>query len=214
MSETTFAIIDTEPVAIEGLRCLLAVERGLRVVAAESCLAAGVEAAHDLLPDVVVLDKAFGLHPVLEALRELRMRETGARAVIWGASISDAEGLRLLHAGAAGVVRKTASLEILLDCLTTVASGANWMENGVTSSAGRPVRSGRLPLTARELQIVELVERGMTNRDIARELGISTGTVKIHLKHIFEKTGVRGRYGLALCGLKEKGVLLAQEAVM
>ena len=49
----------------------------------------------------------------------------------------------------------------------------------------------------------------MTNRDIAQELEIRTGTVKIHLKHIFEKTGVRGRYGLALCGLKEKGILLA-----
>ena len=150
---------------------------------------------------------------MLEALRELRLPETGVRAVIWGASVSDAEGLRLLHAGAAGVVRKTASLEMLLDCFSTVASGANWMENGI-SSAGRPVRSGRLPLTVRELQIVDLVERGLTNRDIARELGISTGTVKIHLKHIFEKTGVRGRYGLALCGLKEKGILPAQEAVM
>jgi DNA-binding NarL/FixJ family response regulator len=213
MSETTFAIIDTEPVAIEGLRCLLAAQRGLRVIAAENCLAAGIEAAHDLLPDVVVLDKAFGLQSVLEALRELRLRETGVRAVIWGASISDADGLRLLHAGAAGTVRKTASLEMLLDCFTTVASGANWMENGI-SRAGRPAPAGRLPLTARELQIVELVERGMTNREIGRELGISTGTVKIHLKHIFEKTGVRGRYGLALSGLKEKGVRLAQEAVM
>jgi DNA-binding NarL/FixJ family response regulator len=56
---------------------------------------------------------------------------------------------------------------------------------------------------------MELVERGMKNRDIATTLGIRTGTVKIHLKHIFEKTGIRGRYGLALCGLREKGLLTA-----
>jgi DNA-binding NarL/FixJ family response regulator len=61
-------------------------------------------------------------------------------------------------------------------------------------------------LTAREQQVLELVEHGMKNREIAKELGIRPGTVKIHLKHIFEKTGVRGRYGLALTGLKEKGV--------
>jgi DNA-binding NarL/FixJ family response regulator len=61
---------------------------------------------------------------------------------------------------------------------------------------------------------MDLVERGMTNRDIARELGIRSGTVKIHMKHIFEKTGVHGRHSLALCWLKERGVLLAQEAVM
>ena len=53
----------------------------------------------------------------------------------------------------------------------------------------------------------DLVERGMKNKDIAVALGIRTGTVKIHLKHIFEKTGIHGRYGLALSGLKEKGLL-------
>jgi DNA-binding NarL/FixJ family response regulator len=52
-----------------------------------------------------------------------------------------------------------------------------------------------------------LVEQGFKNREIATELGIRPGTVKIHLKHIFEKTGVRGRYGLALTGLREKGVV-------
>jgi DNA-binding NarL/FixJ family response regulator len=53
----------------------------------------------------------------------------------------------------------------------------------------------------------DLVERGLKNKDIAVALGIRTGTVKIHLKHIFEKTGIHGRYGLALSGLKEKGLL-------
>jgi DNA-binding NarL/FixJ family response regulator len=112
------------------------------------------------------------------------------------------------------VVRKTASLETLLDCLRTVAAGGNWMEDGLIRADESPIRFGRLPLTARELQVIELVEQGMTNRDIARELGIRTGTVKIHLKHIFEKTGVRGRYGLALSGLKAKGLLSAPVLMM
>ena len=62
-------------------------------------------------------------------------------------------------------------------------------------------------LTAREQQVLQLVEQGFKNKEIAVELGIRPGTVKIHLKHIFEKTGVRGRYGLALSGLKERGVV-------
>ena len=53
---------------------------------------------------------------------------------------------------------------------------------------------------------MSLVERGYRNKDIGQNLGIGTGTVKIHLKHIFEKTGIRGRYGLALYGLKQKGL--------
>jgi DNA-binding NarL/FixJ family response regulator len=82
------------------------------------------------------------------------------------------------------------------------------MEDGVLADNEWPIRPQRSALTARELEVAELVERGMKNRDIADALGIRTGTVKIHLKHIFEKTGIRGRYGLALSGLKEKGLVV------
>lgn len=209
MPETTVAIFDTEPVAIEGLRCLLAGLEGMSVVGAENCLASAVEAVDEWMPSMVVLDKAFGIQPVLETMRQLRLAESGLRTVVWGSTVSDPDALRLLHAGASGVIRKTASLDTLLECFTAVASGATWMEDGLIATAAAPVRIGRLPLTARELQVMDLVERGMSNREIARELGIRTGTVKIHMRHIFEKTGVRGRYGLALCGLKEKRILLA-----
>jgi two-component system nitrate/nitrite response regulator NarL len=204
----TIAICDMEPVAIEGLRSLIAAAAGIRVLAAEDSLAAVVDAARELQPDVVVLDKAFGIQPVIDTLRDLCLPDSGVKTIVWGAALSDAEALRLLHAGAMGVVRKTAPLECLLDCITTVAAGSTWMEPGLIQSGQLPVRHGRAPLTARELQVMDLVERGLTNRGIGDELGIRTGTVKIHLKHIFEKTGIRGRYGLALSGLKEKGILL------
>jgi DNA-binding NarL/FixJ family response regulator len=76
------------------------------------------------------------------------------------------------------------------------------MEDTVFRDAIRPERYPRSELTARERQVLELVEQGFKNKEIAQELGIRPGTVKIHLKHIFEKTGVRGRYGLALSGLR------------
>jgi DNA-binding NarL/FixJ family response regulator len=127
--------------------------------------------------------------------------------IVWSFSFSESEALRFLQAGAAGVVRKTASLDTLMNCIRAVVSGNTWMEEKMAGEADRPVRSGRSPLTARELQVMELVERGLKNKDIGASLGIRTGTVKIHLKHIFEKTGIRGRYGLAISGLKEKGLL-------
>jgi len=76
-------------------------------------------------------------------------------------------------------------------------------------NAEKSTGSSRSNLTMREQQVAELVEQGLKNKEIARSLGICPGTVKIHLKHIFEKTGVRGRYGLALSGLKERGYLPA-----
>ena len=58
---------------------------------------------------------------------------------------------------------------------------------------------------------MELVEQGLKNKEIARQLEIRPGTVKIHLKHIFEKTGIRGRYGLAVSSIKERGLQPAAE---
>jgi DNA-binding NarL/FixJ family response regulator len=88
-----------------------------------------------------------------------------------------------------------------------VTSGSTWLEDGIFGDTDRLSQPRRSQLTPREVEIADLVEKGLRNRDIANNLGIRTGTVKIHLKHIFEKTGVRGRYGLALNGLREKGTI-------
>lgn len=129
------------------------------------------------------------------------------KVVIWGVSMTEAEALRFLQAGARGILRKSTSSANMIACLRTVAEGKNWMEDSVFRDQPRQDRYPRSELTPRETQVMELVEHGLKNREIARELGIRPGTVKIHLKHIFEKTGVRGRYGLALTGLRQKGVL-------
>jgi two-component system nitrate/nitrite response regulator NarL len=205
----TVAICDTEPIAIEGLRRLFESLKGLRVVAAETSLADSMAAVGDLRPDVLIVDKAFGIHAVMDWLKSLRSAASGILVIVWSVSMSEAEALRFLQAGATGVIRKTASLNVLLECVDTVTSGLSWIEDDILRESDRPVRRARSPLTSRELQVMELVERGLKNKEIAGSLGIRTGTVKIHLKHIFEKTGIRGRYGLALSGLKEKGLLTA-----
>jgi DNA-binding NarL/FixJ family response regulator len=180
---------------------------GLRVVSTETTLADGLDAVKQMQPAIFLLDKAFGSHAVMDCPSTLRKSDCETAVIVWGASFPEAEELRFLKAGAAGVIRKTATLDVLLACLRAVAGGATWMEDTVRDLE-RPLRRAHSPLTARELQVMELVERGMKNKDIGETLGISTGTVKIHLKHIFEKTGIRGRYGLALSGLKEKGLLV------
>jgi DNA-binding NarL/FixJ family response regulator len=203
----TVAVCDTEPIAIEGLRSLLESADGWRIVAAETSLVEGIGAARELQPSILMVAKDFGMRAVMDCLKPLHKAGAQTQVVVWGGSIPEAEALRLLQAGAAGVIRKTASLQSLLSCLRSVAAGTTWMEDDLVREPDRPVRLARSPLTARELQVMELVERGMKNKDIGTTLGIRTGTVKIHLKHIFEKTGIRGRYGLALSGLKEKGLL-------
>jgi two-component system nitrate/nitrite response regulator NarL len=202
----TIVVCETEPIAVEGLRNLLEPGGEFGIVSVALSLTEALDAVHERAPSILLLDKAFGIHAVMDCLKELRLSEGRTAVVVWGVSLAEVESLRFLQAGASAAVRKTSPLPVLVECLRAVAAGGTWVEAD-TRREHAPARATRTALTAREMQVMELVEQGLKNRDIGVALGIRTGTVKIHLKHIFEKTGIRGRYGLALTGLKEKGLL-------
>jgi len=207
INSKSVAICDTEPIAIEGVRALLSQCEDMHLAAADTSLLGGLEIARQHSPAIMILDKSFGTHAIMDCLKRLQLTGIPLATVVWGTNVAESDALHMLQAGALGVVRKTAPTETLLECLRTVATGNTWMEESVLQEPELMARGNRSNLTSRELQVVELVEQGLKNRDIATQLGIRPGTVKIHLKHIFEKTGIRGRYGLALSGLREKGVL-------
>lgn len=230
----TVLLCESQPLTVEGVRAVLSTTNDLRVTGVCENLAVCREISRRQRPDIVLVDKALGMQAVMDWIQDLRLAEqdlerlaagaarTGEpvvaapiasqtrpmpRAVVWGVSMTEAEALRFLQAGAKGILRKSTTPSNMLNCFRTVVSGKNWMEDSVFREQPREDRHPRSELTPREQQVMELVEHGLKNREIARELGIRPGTVKIHLKHIFEKTGVRGRYGLALTGLRQKGVL-------
>ena len=224
--KTTVAICDTQPITAEGMKNLLAAVADLEFAGVTGTLEAAMssiesgrssgESAGDSTgrapagirtPDIMILDKGFGMRAVLDWIHDLKLADATPAVMVWGVSMTEAEALRLLQAGARGIIRKTSDLTNLLACLRTVAAGRTWMEDCVFRDSVRAAGYPRSELTAREHQVLELVEQGFKNKEIALELGIRPGTVKIHLKHIFEKTGVRGRYGLAISGLKEKGLV-------
>jgi len=205
----TVAICDTEPIAIEGVRALLDSRRELMLVGTESSIGSGLDMLRNLKPTIVIIDKSFGLHAVSEWIQAAG---DGSATIVWGTPMNGAEAVRFMQSGARGVVRKTAELESMLDCIQSVAAGRTWLEQSLLHDSERLPRRKRTNLTPREQQVLDLVEQGMKNKDIAVQMGIRPGTVKIHLKHIFEKTGIHGRYGLALNGLKEKGLLNIAQA--
>jgi DNA-binding NarL/FixJ family response regulator len=206
-SKKTVAVCDTQPITAEGLRTLLTAAGDLEFLSSLNSLEAATQLVTARPPDIVIVDKGFGMRIVLDWIHDLKLAEAAPAVTVWGVSMTEAEALRLLQAGAKGIVRKTADLDSILSCLRTVASGRSWMEDCVFRDSQRQVRYPRSELTPREHQVLEMVEQGFKNKEIALELGIRPGTVKIHLKHIFEKTGVRGRYGLAISGLKERGLV-------
>jgi two-component system nitrate/nitrite response regulator NarL len=210
-NKTTVSVCESQPLTVRGLQCLLDTSADMKF-----CSAHGSPAEWMLSPfaehtDVLIIDKGLGAKTVLDTLSQLSasrgVRHPGPHVIVWGMSLTEAEALRFLQAGAKGIVRKSADMDTLLGCLRTVAQGKSWMQDTVFRDAPMLQISQKVPLTPREHQIMELVEQGFKNREIAQELGIRPGTVKIHLKHIFEKTGVHGRHGLALNGLRQKGVI-------
>jgi DNA-binding NarL/FixJ family response regulator len=203
----TVAVCETQPITAEGLRCVLESSPDLEFKQSLTSLESASSFLQAQSCDIAILDKGFGMRAVLDWIHDQRLGDGAPTLVVWGVSMTEAEALRLLQAGARGIVRKTAEIESLLVCLRAVACGRSWMEDCVFRDSARPGRQSRSELTPREHQVLELVEQGSKNKEIALELGIRPGTVKIHLKHIFEKTGVRGRYGLAISGLREKGIV-------
>jgi DNA-binding NarL/FixJ family response regulator len=192
---------------MEGLRAILNQTPDLSMVDTASSLDAATQLLRVVQPNVLILDKTFGIHALLEWMSGTRAICGQTALVVWGISITEPEALRYLQAGARGIIRKGTEPSALLSCLRAVIAGSNWMEDAVFGESVRRERFPRADLTRREGQVMELVEQGLKNKEIAGELGIRPGTVKIHLKHIFEKTGVRGRYGLALNGMAGRGAV-------
>ncbi len=206
------AICDQQPIAAEGMRSLLAQRDDIEFAVAVDTL----DAAYDLasgktgspVPDVILVDKAFGSQALMDWLTECRIHHLTPAMVVWGVALNESEALRFLQCGARGILRKSVDMSSILSCIRTVAEGKTWMQEQVFRDFVRNERRTRSELTSREQQVLELVEQGFKNKEIAVHLGIQPGTVKIHLKHIFEKTGVRGRYGLALNGLRRSTSVL------
>ena len=203
-AKQSVAICETQPVTAEGIRVLLSGSDDLHCQWSVPSLPVALQLNKQGPVQVLLIDKSFGPPALTMALSELRSVTPETAIVVWGHSLTEADALRLLQSGVRGILRKSTDMFQILSCLRAVAGGATWVEDNVFRDCSPHGRHGRSDLTGREQQVLELVERGLKNKEIAESLGIRPGTVKIHLKHIFEKTGVHGRFGLALNGLRQR----------
>jgi len=151
-SNKSVVICDTQPITAEGLRSLLGSAGGLEFLASLNSLDAATQLASARTPDIVVVDKGFGMRAVLDWIHDFKLTDATAAVTVWGVSMTEAEALGLHQAGARGIVRKTAELASILSCLRTVASGRSWMEDCVFRDSVR--RYPRSELTPREQQLL------------------------------------------------------------
>lgn len=205
MAAPSVFVCESQPLVLEGLERVFERTGEFRLVGWAPDPAAALRRISDLKPQMALVGynhggSGPGWRSVLQLLGELRQVCPDTRAVL---SVNDdvveAECYRALQMGAHGVFKKSLSVDDLMECLHAVSAGRVWLK-GFGDSAESETR-GRLAkprLTPREREVVRLVARGLKNREVADRLAITAGTVKVHLMHVFEKTGVKDRYQLSM----------------
>ncbi len=184
---------DTQPILLEGLRRVLADGSEIDLVGVADSLESGIAEVEATRPDAVLIDHAFGVAANIRFLAQAVRLAPETRTLIWGSRLESPEIRFYRDAGVAAVADKTWPVDDLRECLVASALGNEWRGPAVA-----PRASGHRRLTPRELEIAKLVCNGMNNRQVADSLLITPGTVKVHLMHVFEKTGARDRFELAL----------------
>jgi len=151
-------------------------------------------------PEIVILDIQMPGGTGLDVLRRLRERGDPLPVVLLTASIDDKGFAEALALKVEGILLKSSDPALLLDCLETVRSGDCWIDPDLERRPPRPAAPARVgpALTPRECELVGLVRKGLRNREIARRLGVTEGTVKVYLHSIFDKARVANRTELAM----------------
>jgi len=203
VSEISIFACESQPIVLAGLEKLLDLYPALRLVGAASNVTAALPLAGKLRPAVVLVDQSSGLKNHIQFIQEIRAISPASHVVLWITDLPDTECFRALQLGARGIARKTLPLKTLAECILAVAGGDIWIERSLPDN-GRGAMDQKPPprLTPREQAIARLICKGMKNKEIAEVLSITTGTVKVHLMHIFEKVGVKDRFELAMRGRK------------
>lgn len=203
------ALVDDHPIVLDGLEKLFALERDFEVVARCRDAEEALREITERRPDLVVLDLRLPGKDGLTVLTRLREARLPTRALLLTAAIDNVQIVEALRLGARGLVLKEMAPEVVVKAARRIHAGGQWLDETLVSRAMEDFgRRGLTPnaaaqaLTPREREIVGRVARGLRNRAIAEELGISEGTVKLHLHHVYDKLGVGGRMALLLYAQK------------
>lgn len=200
-------IADDHPVVRAGLRALLSTAEDVEVVGEAETPGAAVELAGSLVPNLVLMDLQFGQElSGADATRRIRALDAPPYVLVLTNYDSDGDILGAVEAGASGYLLKDAPPHELLAGVRAAAAGESALAPAVASRLMARMRTPRVSLSAREIEVLALVAEGASNGEIAGRLHITDATVKSHLVHVYSKLGVTSRTA-AVSAARSLGIL-------
>ncbi len=200
-------LADDHPVVRAGVRALLEGERDLEIVGEAATPDAAVALAAGAEPDVVLMDLQFGASGSgAEATRRIRAQAHPPAVLVLTNYDTDGDILSAVEAGASGYLLKDAPPDELVAAVRAAAAGESALAPAIAGRLLARLRAPAVSLSAREIEVLQLVAAGRTNGGIAAELHITDATVKSHLVHVYDKLGVSTRTA-AVAAARELGVL-------
>jgi DNA-binding NarL/FixJ family response regulator len=190
----TLLIVDDHPVVRDGLRGMFTADPRFEVLGEAGDGTEAIAAGEALQPDVILMDLRMPRTDGVTAIKELAKRGVPAKILVLTTYDTDSDVLPAIEAGATGYLLKDSPREELFRAVEAAARGQAVLSPAVaTRLMGQMRQPASEPLSQRELQVLELIAQGSTNREAAKALFISEATVKTHLLHVYAKLGVNDR---------------------
>jgi DNA-binding NarL/FixJ family response regulator len=200
-------IADDHPVVRDGLCAMLDTQSDIEVVGEATTGAEALDMVRSLRPDLVLMDLQMPELDGASATRRIRAEHEEVQVLVLTTYDTDADISRAVEAGATGYLLKDARREELFNAVRLAARGESVLSPGVAARVlGRMRAPAEESLSVREIEVLGAVARGLSNREVARELHISEATVKTHLLHVFAKLGVDDRTAAVTVAL-ERGII-------
>ena len=205
--EIRILITDDHPVVRAGLGGMISGEPDFKVVGEAGDGKEAVAMTGELKPNVVLMDLRMPEMDGVTAIGHIKGEYPDVQILVLTTYESDADILRAIETGATGYLLKDTPREELFGAIRLVAEGKSPLAPGVATRLMQRMRgSEEEGLSTREIEVLELVARGTSNKEIAKELWVSETTVKSHMLHIFDKLGVTDRTAAVTAALK-RGII-------
>jgi DNA-binding NarL/FixJ family response regulator len=211
-SQITVLVADDHSIVRQGLCALLRTDSQFLIIGQARTGREAVQKAHELKPDVILMDIAMPTLNGIEATRQILAANSAARVIVLSAHVDIAYVERMCEAGIAGFLEKQVSVEILSMAIREAYQGRTFFSPAITKlMRGNPgmarsrdgvLKAGGSNLTARESEVLQQVAEGAANKQIAAELGISIKTVEKHRQHLMDKLNIHDTAGLTRYAIK------------